>query len=36
VSPANQTIIVRLGKSEGDVQWAGLFDSLAKSLGKLP
>jgi len=36
VSPANQTIIVRLGKSEGDVKWAGLFDSLAKSLGKMP
>ena len=36
VSPANQTIIVRLGKSEGDQDWARLFDVLAKNVGKLP
>jgi len=33
VSPQSKTVIVRLGKSEGNVDWSGLMGSLSKALG---
>jgi len=36
ISPENQTIIVRLGKSEGKVDWSAMFGILAKTARKLP